>query len=192
MEAVKTAIEVQDCLAQLSLDLPDGHQIPNRHQRRRRDDRRRKSLRDEVNIAARIEGLTKPGGVAVSAAVYDHRRPLGYNVASTSPPDISSWAFSDDAYAPRVKLLVWRQNWWSVTSLHARRRRTNLAFCRIRKLAAFLRRMSQRACWRLVSSIRHKWRESHMVWRRTVLSCSPSGRCLPWHALSEPPSFCSS
>ncbi|WOS66781.1 adenylate/guanylate cyclase domain-containing protein [Sinorhizobium fredii] len=26
---------------------------------------------DEVNIAARIEGLTKPGGVAVSAAVHD-------------------------------------------------------------------------------------------------------------------------
>jgi adenylate cyclase len=73
VDAVKCAVEVQRELTEHDTDVPEDHRIQYRIGINLGDividgdD----ILGDGVNVAARLEGLAKPGGICISGAVYD-------------------------------------------------------------------------------------------------------------------------
>jgi adenylate cyclase len=73
VEAVQAACEIQENLSQLALDLPGDRKMQFRIGINLGDVlvEAGNLYGDDVNIAARIEGLAKPGGVAVTSAVHD-------------------------------------------------------------------------------------------------------------------------
>jgi TolB-like protein/Tfp pilus assembly protein PilF len=74
VEAVRCAIEVQDGMVECNAGLPAERRIQFRvgiHVGDVVEETDGDLMGDAVNIAARIEGITKPGGIYVSRAAYD-------------------------------------------------------------------------------------------------------------------------
>lgn len=73
VEAVRASVQIQTSLSQLPIDLPADRKMQFRIGINLGDVMVEAGnlYGDAVNIAARIEGFAKPGGVAVSSAVRD-------------------------------------------------------------------------------------------------------------------------
>jgi len=77
VDAVNCAVEIQGELAERNAKLPDGRKMEFRLgvnvgdvvEEEEEEDR---IYGDGVNIAARVEGLAKAGGICISGRVYDH------------------------------------------------------------------------------------------------------------------------
>ena len=75
VNAVEAALELQAKMAEANKSVPEDRRHPaRRHQSRRRDRRRFGHLRRWVNVAARLEALAEPGGICVSAKIYEELR----------------------------------------------------------------------------------------------------------------------
>ena len=73
VNAVACAAEIQRKMLERNADVPETAASSFVWgQYWRRDSRRRRYFRDRVNVAARLEGFAKPGGISLSGAVRDH------------------------------------------------------------------------------------------------------------------------
>jgi len=83
IDAVRCAVEIQKALAVKNADLPENRRMEFRIGVNLGDvvEENERLYGDGVNIAARLEGLADPGGVAISGTVFDQVRnklALGY------------------------------------------------------------------------------------------------------------------
>jgi len=114
LDAVNSAIEIQETLKEKNADLPDNRKMVFRiginlgdiiHEGNR-------IYGDGVNVAARIEGLSDPGGVCISRNVYDQvkkkQTDLGYeyigehDVKNISEPVRAYKILTEPEYAGKV------------------------------------------------------------------------------------------
>jgi len=74
VDAVHCAVETQDKLSEQNAELPEGRKMEFRIGINVGDivEEEGRIYGDGVNIAARVEGLAKPGGICISGRVYDH------------------------------------------------------------------------------------------------------------------------
>ena len=74
VDAVNCAAEIQKELAEQNADLPDGRKMEFRIGLNVGDvvEEEDRIYGDGVNIAARVQGLAKAGGICISGSVYDH------------------------------------------------------------------------------------------------------------------------
>jgi len=74
VDAVNCAAEIQKELAERNADLPDGRKMEFRIGLNVGDvvEEEDRIYGDGVNIAARVQGLAKAGGICISGSVYDH------------------------------------------------------------------------------------------------------------------------
>src|SRR5215217_418164 len=83
VDAVQCAVKVQERLAAAKSEVPEAGRLQFRVGVHVSDVavRGEDLLGDGVNVAARLEGLAEPGGIAISGAAYDYVRkalPLAY------------------------------------------------------------------------------------------------------------------
>src|SRR5262249_5758032 len=88
VEAVRAGVEIQQRIAEQSLDLPEGLQMQFRIGINLGDVMvdRGELFGDGVNIAARLEALADPGGICISEGVHQHvdaKLPLGFEDLGT-------------------------------------------------------------------------------------------------------------
>jgi len=84
VDAVNGAVKIQDEIKKSNTDIPEDRRMEfrigiNLGDVIEEDDR---IYGDGVNIAARMEGLAEPGGIAISGTVYEHikdKLSLGYH-----------------------------------------------------------------------------------------------------------------
>src|ERR1051325_3704144 len=84
VDAVRSAVEIQQALKEKNADLPEHRQIQFRIGINLGDVvvEGGRLYGDGVNIAARLESLASPGGICISGTVYDHvenKLPLTYD-----------------------------------------------------------------------------------------------------------------
>ncbi len=74
VDAVRCAVEMQEAFAERDTDVPEERRIQYRIGINLGDIviDGEDILGDGVNVAARLEGLAKPGGVCISGTVHDH------------------------------------------------------------------------------------------------------------------------
>jgi adenylate cyclase len=95
VDAVAYAVDLQSGLAARNADLPEGHRISLRVGINVGDiisDADGDIFGDGVNVAARLEPLAAPGGIAISARVYEHvggRLDPAFDVAFEDAGEIS-------------------------------------------------------------------------------------------------------
>ena len=112
VDAVKCAVGVQEALAERDTDVPDDQRIQYRIGINLGDivldgdD----ILGDGVNVAARLEGLAKPGGVCISGTVHDQLagklnsvfEDAGEQTVKNVPRPVRVWHWQADQTAPNI------------------------------------------------------------------------------------------
>lgn len=109
VEAVRCALEIQECLRTKNLGVPEDLQMQFRLGINIGDivERDGDLLGDGVNIAARLEAIATPGGICVSRAVYEQvENKLAVGFADMGPQNVKNLpnpihAYVVDAQVPR-------------------------------------------------------------------------------------------
>ncbi|WP_082555609.1 MULTISPECIES: LysR substrate-binding domain-containing protein [unclassified Ensifer] len=119
VEAVRAAVDIQNDLAERSLDLPENNQMKFRIGINLGDvlvdgDN---LFGDGVNIAVRLEGVAEPGGVCLSSSVYEHvERKLPLPYVDIGPQRLKNIARPIHAF--RVSIPRTSENLLSITAIH--------------------------------------------------------------------------
>ncbi|MGI0523978.1 LysR substrate-binding domain-containing protein [Rhizobium giardinii] len=119
VEAVRAAVDIQNNLAERSLDLPDNSQMKFRIGLNLGDviAEGGNLFGDGVNIAVRLEALAEPGGICLSNSVYEHvagKLPLQY--VDIGPQRLKNIARPIHAYCASVQRTS--ENVLSITVIH--------------------------------------------------------------------------
>jgi adenylate cyclase len=116
VDAVKCAVEVQKELANRDTDLPEDRRIQYRIGINLGDIviDGNDILGDGVNVAARLEGLAKPGGICISGTVYEHLagkidiafEDAGEQKIKNVPRPVHVWRWPSGAAANETRMVL--------------------------------------------------------------------------------------
>ena len=119
VEAVRAAVDIQNDLAERSLDLPENNKMRFRIGINLGDvlSDGGNLFGDGVNIAVRLEGVAEPGGVCLSSSVYEHvERKLPLPYVDIGPQRLKNIARPIHAF--RVSIPRTSENLLSITAIH--------------------------------------------------------------------------
>lgn len=119
VEAVRAAVDIQNDLAERSLDLPENNKMRFRIGINLGDvlSDGGNLFGDGVNIAVRLEGVAEPGGVCLSSSVYEHvERKLPLPYVDIGPQRLKNIARPIHAF--RVSIPWTSENLLSITAIH--------------------------------------------------------------------------
>ncbi|MDX2201500.1 MAG: adenylate/guanylate cyclase domain-containing protein [Hyphomicrobiaceae bacterium] len=93
VEAVRCALEIQESLRTKNMALPEGHKMQFRMGINLGDvvERNGDLLGDGVNIAARLEALSAPGGICISRSIYEQvQNKISISFADIGPQSVKN------------------------------------------------------------------------------------------------------